>query len=236
MIKLRTLVIASFLILPIATNSTIAAERIGMGSLHFQTGFPQGDFKDHLDDNSYGLDGEFIYSPGKSPLGIGLSLGFGVYGSEERREPFSSTIPDVTVKVTTTNNILQGHLVFRVLPKQGQLRPYADGLIGFNYLFTETKISDRSDGDEVASSTNSDDGVFSYGFGGGLLIHLGTSGKESGRQIFWDLDLSTRYLLGDEAEYLKEGSIHIDGTSVIYDKIKSKTDLLTVRLGVAASF
>jgi hypothetical protein len=213
-----------------------AAGRIGVGAAHFQIGVPQGEFKDKLDENSYGIGGEFIYSPGKSALGIGLSLGFGVYGSEERREPFSTTIPDVTVKVTTTNNILQGHLILRAMSKTGKLRPYADGLIGFNYLFTETKISDRSDGDEVASSTNLDDGVLSYGGGGGLLLLLGTSGEGSSQPIEWNLDLGVRYLLGGEAEYLKEGSITIEGNSVSYDLIKSKTNLLTVRIGVSACF
>ncbi len=237
MLKFRMFLFVAVVIGVVLAGTVMAAGGgIGMGGVHFQASFPQGDFKDNVDKNAYGFNAEFIYSPKKSPLGIGLSFGYGIYGSESRREPFSNTIPDVTVKVTTTNNILLGHLVLRVLPKSGDLRPYADGLVGFNYLFTETKVSDRSDGDEVASSTNIDDGVFSYGVGGGLLVHLGTSGKDGGSIILWDLDLGARYLLGGEAQYLKEGSITIDGSNVSYDFIRSKTNLLTARMGVTVSF
>ena len=206
------------------------------GGLNFMAGFPQGEFKDNLDENGYGLAGEFLYSPSISPLGIGVSLGFMNYGEESRREPFSTTIPDVEVEVKTTNNIVMGHLLLRAQVKQGPIRPYAEGLVGFNYLFTETKIEDVDDEEEIASSTNLDDGVFSYGAGGGVMLRLYTGKVKKTKTLSILLNLGVRYILGGEAEYLKEGSIKRVNGRVVFDKIKSKTDLLTARFGVAVEF
>jgi hypothetical protein len=209
------------------------------GGLNLLLGFPQGDFKDEVDEIGGGIAGEFLYSPGSTPLGFGASLGFMNYGKETRREPFSSTIPDVEVDVITSNNILLGHLLLRAQSKKGMFQPYLDGLVGFSYLFTDTKIeniSDPEDG-EVAKSKNLDDAVFSYGGGGGLMIKVYT-GKSEGQGKMWSLliDLRGRYMIGGEAEYLKKGSIGRHNGKISYDIIKSKTDLLTAQIGVAVSF
>lgn len=206
------------------------------GGLNFIVGFPQGEFKDNVDENGFGLAGEFLYSPSTTPLGFGVSLGYMNYGEESRREPFSTTIPDVEVEVKTTNNILLGHLLLRAQAKKGPIRPYVEGLVGFNYLFTETKIEDVDDEEEIASSTNLDDGVFSFGGGGGVMVKLyrGTTKKAKIWSIL--LDLRVRYIVGGEAEYLKEGSIKRENGKVVFDKIKSKTDLLTTQLGVTVVF
>lgn len=50
------------------------------------------------------------------------------------------------------------------------------------------------------------------------------------------LDLKVRYLIGSEAEYLKEGSVDISTVPVTYKVSKSKTDLLTAHAGVVAYF
>jgi len=206
------------------------------GGLNFIVGFPQGEFKDNVDENGYGIAGEFLYSPSTSPLGIGVSLGFMNYGEESRREEFSVYIPEVEVEVSTTNNIAMGHLLLRAQSKKGPIRPYLEGLVGFNYLFTETKIEDVDDEEEIASSTNLDDGVFSYGGGGGVLLQLYSSKGKKAK--IWRLlfDLRVRYIVGGEAEYLKEGSIKRENGKVTFDKIQSKTDILTTHLGVTVEF
>jgi hypothetical protein len=216
--------------------------------LSFMLGFPKGEFKDNVNATGIGGGGEFAYSPKSIPLAIGSSFGYMVYGRERRREPFSTTIPDVTVEVVTTNNILLGHIFLRVQNKKGMLQPYMDGLVGFNYLFTDTEIKNinRSDDGEIASSTNLDDGVFSYGIGGGLMmkVYTGNVFKDSTRtdkkgqrkKFSLLIDLRMRYIIGGEAEYLKKGSIRRENGKVSYDIIKSKTDLLTAQIGVAFEF
>lgn len=206
------------------------------GGVNLLLGFPQGDFKDEVDKTGVGIGGEFLYTPGNSFFGIGASLGFMVYGHETHREPFSSTIPNVFVDVTTDNNLIQGHLLFRVQPKTGPIRPYGEGLIGFNYLFTETTIEDIGDGEDIASSTDFDDVVFSYGAGGGVMINLYSGDPTRGKLWKLMLDLRLRYLVGGEAEYLKEGSIVVEDGQVLYDISKSKTDMMTAQIGLTFEF
>ena len=209
-----------------------------MGGIHFNGGYPQGDMKDQIDRNAYGIGGQIFYAPHKSPLAIGFEFGYMNYGSESRKEPFSTTIPDVTVDVQTTNNIVQGFLVLRGQMPEGPIQLYGDALIGFNYLFTETKITDDGSSEEVASTTNRDDAAFAYGVGGGLMVPVFTrkGGAREGHPLQVLIDGGVRYVFGDEAEYLKEGSIRRENGAVIYDPIKSKTDMMRLHIGVMVRF
>lgn len=202
--------------------------------LNFTLGFPMGEFKDNVDRLGFGIAGHFLLitpKPGQ-PFGIGLNAGFINYGNETRREPFSYTIPDVFVDVERSNNLVNFHLLFQIASHKGRIRPYLEGLFGGSYLFTETSIKSQ-DYSEVASSTNLEDFAWSYGGGAGIMIQI-TNEDEEGTSIF--LDIKSRYLMGTEAEYLKEGSIEIIDSQVYYDITRSKTDLLSAHLGVIAFF
>lgn len=226
------------LTLPCAqAQSTVQA---GFGG---QLAFPQNEFAKQVDLGG-GLGGEFLYSPAAGPFGIGLTVNYLIYGSETRREPFSTTIPDVEVDVTTENQIVLAHLLFRVQAKGGPIQPYADGLVGLNYLYTQTRIKSLDwvddDDDDVASSTNFDDTAFSYGFGGGVMVRVwqGEANSESDNpqklQVF--VDLRGHYMRGGEAEYLKKGSIRRVNGKVLYDISKSTTDLLLFKIGATVAF
>ena len=218
----------------------------------FQIGFPSGEFKDAIDRNSYGLGAHVGYNFGSmAPVMLGLDFGVMTYGSERRQEPFSSTIPDVTVEVERDYNIVQGHLLLRLGPNEGFIRPYLDGVIGFNYLYTNTTIQNKGRADEeIASSVNLDDFTFSLGGGGGLMVCVYSNldettetpkrrtGDEGIQEAFISLDV--RYLSGSEAEYLKPGSVtieEVDNKPVVrYDIIRSRTDMILGRIGVTFLF
>lgn len=210
----------------------ISAQSAG---INFALGFPMGEFKENVDRLGFGITGHFAFWNPKPqmPFTFGLSLGYLNYGSESRREPFSLTIPDVTVDVDRTNNLVNFHLLFQVMLPEGMFRPYAEFLFGGSYLFTETQINSRGV-QEVASSTNFDDFAWSYGAGAGFLIKVSSGDEQDLGSVF--IDVKARYLLGTEAEYLKEGSVILQGSRVIYDISKSKTDLLTAHIGVVAFF
>lgn len=81
--------------------------------------------------------------------------------------------------------------------------------------------------------------AFSYGTGGGLLLQLyraneQEAGEDKLREVL--LDFRIRYLFGSESEYLKKGSIRRQNGAVVYDLITSRTDLLTIQLGVVFGF
>lgn len=211
-------------------SPAIAQNQFNVG-LNFMMAFPQDEFKDNVDQVGFGGSLDFVYRLSGSPLGVGAYFAYLVYGSETRREPFSLTIPDVYVDVTTTNSIVLGHFLLRVQPGRGAIQPYVDGLLGFTYLVTETKIEDVDDDDEIASSKNLWDTAFSYGFGGGLKIRIhefeikDNEYEEKMGSLF--IDIGVRYIRGGEAEYRKEGSQEIK---------RSDTPLVTGHLGVSVNF
>ena len=205
--------------------------------LNFLLGQPQGEFKENVEDLGFGIGGMFAFRPGNSPVMIGLDVEYMLYGSETRQEPFSHTIPDVTVEVATRNNILLTHALLRLQGKSGIFRPYLDGLIGMHYFFTETQVRDEDNFVEepIASTINQSDIAFSYGGGAGamFLVHQKREGSRLTEVL---IDFRVRYLLGGVATYLKKGSITRQNGTAIIDPLRSRTDLLTYQFGVVFNF
>lgn len=207
----------------------------------FLIGFPSGDFKSNLDRNGYGIGAHVGYAFGSTPLMTGLNFGFMTYGNERRQVPFSTTVPDVTVEVERNYNIVQGHFLLRVGPNNGFVRPYLDGLVGFNYLYTTTEVQNKGNADkEIASSVNLDDFTFSVGGGGGIAVCVydGKAERKAGEDGIAEalIHLEVRYLSGTTAEYLQPGSITIENGAVKYNKASSRTDMITGRIGVSLTF
>lgn len=216
------------LLLIIVDPFTANAQQAG---INISLAFPQGEFGEQVDNIGYGLSGEFmILSPKPlSPFGVGLNVGFYVYGNESRREPMYN-IPEVFLQVDRTNNLVNFHMIFELGLPSGRIRPYIQGLFGGQYLFTETSVKNESNNEEFASSTNYDDWAWSYGAGGGLSILLAGDPITEIGAIY--LDFKGRYLFGSKAEYLKEGAVEVIGQQVRYYPSKSKTDMLTIHAGV----
>lgn len=225
----KKLIVPLIILFLLTLTGKSIAQQVG---INLSLAIPQGEFADQVDNLGGGLSGEFlILSPKlKSPIGFGINLGYYIYGMESRREPWSNTIPDVFLDVNRTNNLFNFHILFQIGLPQGRIRPYAEGLFGGSYLYTETSVSGQYNSDNIASTTNYDDLAWSYGVGGGILILL--SGDPVTEEGAVYLDLKGRYLFGSEAEYLKEGSVEIIGGQVRYYPSQSKTDLLTLHAGV----
>ena len=215
-------------------SPTVSAQQ---GGLNFMLGFPQGEFKENVDRVGFGLAGTILawQTNNKRPFTVGLNIAYLNYGSESRKERFSTTIPDVFVDVDRTNNLANFHLLFEISPFGGTVRPYIETLFGGSYLFTETKVSNQKGQQEIASTTNFDDWAWNYGGGFGIKFLVHRQHDDNNRLDFY-VDLKARYLFGTEAEYLKEGSGYIEGGYYYFTPSKSKTDLLTVHLGVVVMF
>ncbi len=228
-------------VLILLLSSQSAFSQGGQFGIAFSAGLPQSEFEETLNDEGFGVDGLLAFRLGESPFSLGAEFGYLIYGSESRNVPFSQTIPDVYVDVETSNNILQSFVFLRAQNDKGAIRPYLDGLLGFNYLFTRTSIQDNSffEEEEIAATTNYDDFAFSYGGGGGIMIRLHDPDPDAepyDKRAEIMLDLRLRYLYGGEAEYLRQGGIErIDG-EVFLDPVRSQTDLLTFNIGLAFVF
>lgn len=215
------------LVVLVGIKGAAAGQEIQLG-VDFQTAVPLSEFGDNLGNNSYGVGGQFAVRLGRSPILLGVDAGISRYGSERRNVSLSPTIPEIALKVRTNNNILMTHFMVRAQPRRGAARPYADGLVGLKYLFTNTSVSDDFADEPIASTTNFSDTAFSYGVGGGVQIQLGQSGTL--RRIM--LDPKVRYLRGSRADYLVEGSILRMNGSIFFDSLRSRTDMFTVQIGV----
>jgi len=180
----------------------------------------------------------FAYRLPRSPLSVGLSFGFLIYGHETRSEFLSPTIPDIIVDVSTTNALLLGHAFLRFRPRVGVVRPYLDVLVGFHHLTTDTSIDGGYDEYGSASSNNYRDTVLSYGVGAGVVFPVLLVKRASDGSRIWsiDLDVGARYLQGGTADYLTEGSIDRHHGDVTYLLSRSSTDLFTANIGLSFSF
>lgn len=224
---------------PVEDHSPI----VGEGRLNVVVGVPMGAFRDNTE--RLGVGGSLFGGLRRSgsPVVLGLDLGFLVYGRSVDTVPFSSTVgPRVQVEVVTTNNIVQPHLVLRLQPADGRVRPYIDGLFGFKYLFTETRVrdDDQFDDTDIASTTNFRDVAVSGGVGAGLDIRVYRGRpKDDVRTV--SVHLGTQYLAGGQAEYLAEGALEdTNGNGQLDDEElsirRSTTTLLQPQLGVTVQF
>jgi hypothetical protein len=228
---MKSLSILSALLLAIliggATN--IHAQGFQAGG-YFTVISPSGEFSDNVTNNGYGGGGLFLKRIGSSPVLMGLDAGGVIYGSESRLEPISTTIPNLLVKVRTSNNIFLAHFLTRVQTRKGGVRPYVDGLIGLKHLFTRTSITSDFSDEPIAGITDLSDTSFSYG--GGVGVQIPILGSESGIM----LDGNVRYLRGGRAEYLKKGSIREVGGVAFFDVLSSRTDVVAFQIGVTFRF
>jgi len=223
--------IAASVVLLLCLNSASSAQPQGRQiqfGVDFTTVVPTGDFSKNVTNNGYGIGLQLLFGIGSTPILVGADVAFSTYGSDEHTEPLSETIPELRVKVRTTNNITMMHLLVRAGPRKGKVRPYADALVGFKYLYTNTSIVNDSTGEELTSTRNLSDLVSSYGFGGGVQVQLGRVGRTGDIS----LDAKVRYLRGSKADYLKEGSIRRENGMAFFDVLSSRTDVVTVQVGV----
>ena len=139
-------------------------------------------------------------------------------------------VPEVLRDVSTTNNFIRTHALVRVQPSAGRVRPYAEGLLGFSYVFTETAVDLGYEGGG-ASTTHLGDYAPSFGAGGGVTIGLGS--WSTGRL---GLDIGLRYLTGGEVDYLTQGELQRDETGVTFEPTRSLPTLFGVQLGITVDF
>lgn len=194
---------------------------------------PQEAFSENVDNLGYGLTGYFAWRIPQSPVLLGASFSFSVYGNESWEEPL---VGPVFVDVSTTNALMNGLFFIRLQPATGAIRPYLDGLAGFNYLTTDSQIEDLDDYEEIASSKNYDDWTSAYGLGAGLHIQVWEAKEYVNGPSRVFIDLGVRYLKGGEARYLKKGGIEQVGDDFIYHVNRSTTHVMTYHVGVSVDF
>ncbi|MBV6645440.1 MAG: hypothetical protein KI790_08315, partial [Cyclobacteriaceae bacterium] len=176
-----------YLVLPMIVCGELSAQQLGF---QINVGVPHDEFKEKTD--AVGVGGKinllFPIAP-DNPISIGGDLNYIIYGFNSQREDLRAEIRsgntiietiEIPLRIENTNSILGFHGMMRVDPFDGPVRPYLQGLFGFRYISTNTKIIDRSwnnrwsseDDNVIVRRTNLEDFTFSYGFGGGLMFQI----------------------------------------------------------------
>ncbi|MBK7105815.1 MAG: hypothetical protein IPH62_11085 [Ignavibacteriae bacterium] len=222
---MKKILILLFIISFVSTNYS---QQIG---LSFMFGYPQGEFRSNVDRMGFGgqLHGTFWTPSHEMPYTIGVDLGYMVYGQVDERRPWIG-FPGVYLNLSRTNSLANLHVLMQISPFFGTIRPYAEGLFGGSYIFTQSSVRADYEDEDIASTTNYDD--FTWNYGGGVGLQIKIAGEmENVDAVF--LDFKSRYLYGTEAEYLTEESlIEVDNNgNPIFEAQKSKTDFLSFHIG-----
>ncbi|MEQ9402769.1 MAG: hypothetical protein RIM99_04210 [Cyclobacteriaceae bacterium] len=237
-----------------------------IGGLAFSLGLPQNDFKENTDATGFGLDLSFAFPFQKEvPVYLGLDINYMVYGRNAQNENLFASITapngaelarlDIPLRIVNTNSLFGTHAFLRVVAPFELIQPYAEGLFGFRYISTTTKILDRSDdrrwateddSDIISRDTVLDDWILSYGYGGGFLIQVAPN---------FFVDLRANFFKGERAKYFDGDdtaawTVEFSGDPTSFDENtvsgddlafsstprESTTDMLVIKFGVAFKF
>lgn len=225
--------LAALLLLAPALRAQTPAPSRFAGNISGIVAQPVGEFDDYVN-VGFGIGGNFRVNLGTSGVAsLRFDLGYVNYGRETQRVCLSETVGcRIVVDLTTTNNIVFGHGGLQLGVPTGPVRPYVNGGIGYSYFFTQSSVEGTSnDEDPFASTTNFDDGTFSWAGGGGIVIPISSGSTPVA------LDLGARYLNNNEVDYLTKGSIvdNADGSIDIFPT-RSEAHLITYTIGVTIGF
>ena len=195
----------------------------------FLTGVPIGTFGNKIGTSPGGAV-DFTARVGRTPVFVGAALDILHYGRETRRIAPFPAIPEVFSNVDTTNRLFRTHALLRFQPVTGRLRPYAEGLLGFSYVYTRTSV-DLGDEGAQAGTTHLDDFAPSLGAGGGVTI-----GLVSVPGARFALDIGLRYLTSSEVDYLAPGELQRDESGVTFEPTRSPATMFGVQIGLAVDF
>ena len=214
------------------TALRVAAQKFS-GTLNFQLGFPQGEYKVVNGKTGVGMRFNLLYKPSlQAPVSMGLELGLMTIGNRTSR--FSSSVYGFYDEyvLNATNNVFSALLNVRISPlKPGSaIMPFADASFGWNDFFSTVTVSRDTYYNDNGSQSNSSKARWAntYGAGAGLDIRLNKRGT-----LY--LELKTSYLVGNKTKYLTDPTIYNDG-SITFAEKQSETDLLIPQAGIHFNF
>lgn len=204
------------------------------------TGIPMGDFSEHIGSPGFGLEGHYGYRIPNTPVTIGYELSYFNYGRHDYTETLTPDLFRTNRVISTRNNMTSLHLLVRLGPQYGMIRPYIDGLFGLNYLYTRSHIRDNNifDDDQKYSLHHFDDTVLSYGAGAGFRIKVQEVERllNPDSKTYWYLDLRAVYQRGGSARYLLQDSLIATDGTMIFSPERSHTDILSLQVGFSLFF
>ncbi len=213
--------------------------------VHFISNVPLNQLNENMS-LGWGLGLVGIIDPEEIPVQFGFDAGLFWHDHVSTSLWVYNGFYDEEFNYSTTSNIFTGDIFIRYQHDFNfKIRPYVDGLLGFNRLATWTRLTSSFDSevDENSSyynnleTTKREAGDWTYAFGGriGMQIILTNRDKEKNQIIF---DANIGYRKGGFATYLveKEDYIIYDSPVEAFEEKQSSTDLLSVRAGILFHF
>lgn len=200
--------------------------------LNGQSSIPIGEFGENTRQSmGIGAGGSLLFNIAESPVNIGITGGYLWY------EQY--TINDKVIKMkdyyregdlTSNNNIIHSHLVVRLKPYFGKnlVQLYAEGLFGFKYLYTRSKVKlstgedSEIDGEVTGADTNLSSFNLSYGAGIGLMLRPSDE---------FSLNIGVQYLMSTPSEYGTGVDVDTKG-NVNVNTENTTTDMLIPTIGL----
>jgi hypothetical protein len=231
--------------------------------LNVNVGIPQNSFASTTTSLPAGISLNILHQPNRrTPFQFGGGFAYLSAGSKTIDKNLSAdifvgtTLIDqliIPLEFRIRNSILNGHAMIRLQFPNGLIRPYIDLVGGFNYLWTNTSLFDRSgqnyfstdDNNRIFSKSQSSDLTWSAGGGLGLMVRLNA-------QMF--LNLSATYMYGGRVNYfdknqidtwnielnsslvaseISENSLNEEDVTINALPKRSKTDMLMIQAGVS---
>lgn len=238
----------------------------GYFDINLQMGVPMQEYSTATSSLPFGFNLGYIHQTNRNiPLLIGGDFSYMSVGSKTINRTLTADITAngvlldqliIPLQFKINNNLLTSHLKLRFLSPTDYVKFYADGIGGFNYLWTGTEVYDRSDQQFFARNNNNDNGLisrktqqqsftYSAGAGGGFMfqlkpnmylnvgVHYAFGGRASyydNSQIQnWDIQLNTSgYNPNQTNGTFKDSDLYVDAIPK-----RSKTDMLLIQLGLS---
>ena len=201
-----------------------------MFNFYGEAALPQGTFKSNTErESGFGLGGEFLYRiRHNGPVFMGLGIHTFEFDNDaiEYEEEVDGVLFNTREK--TASRLFHAGAVVRFQPEVNfVLQPYLQGIGGFNYFWTNTKLKDLDEDETFDRIHEGHSSVFTYGAQAGVQIVPN----------FYEIraDLRVGYLRNSSVEYQvinrelgDENSFPID----LFESKNSPIDLLTFQVGI----
>lgn len=166
-----TLCLSFLLFFPVFLN----AQNWGMG-FEAGVGLPTGNLKEASSGTVFPeLSTSLIYEFWNLPIDLGLSVGYGMYGTKlEKRTDLYRGFSD-ELRLRRNNNLLSIMGMFRYLPEvDWKLKPFIELQGGTNYLYTRYKIRESRFEEPIEEDRDLANWIGAFRLGGGLKIPFKT--------------------------------------------------------------
>ncbi len=200
--------------------------------------FPTGVFAAPVGEAGAGLLGEVDLPLAGGRLRLGVGLGWSQYAHYRRTILYQGESGGpFEVEELTGHDLVLGHLYLRRTFGRGLLRPHLEALAGFLYPYTSTELSGlRADEYDPVGSTfhrGSTAPSWGLGIGVGLYLHRERDPAESqeersagGKGRWTALELRLRWIGGGRADWVRKGSVRIEGGEFHFEVRRTTADLL----------